>query len=95
VPERFRERFERQLAKPLALGEDPLLERRFLKAESFEELAAVQRGGPFERGRRARGHVALELHHVDVHVARIEAHGLAIHEEEGRLDVHCLAQRGQ
>ena len=45
VLEQLRQRLERDLAQTLALREEPLLERRLVKGEAFQELAAVEGGG--------------------------------------------------
>ena len=60
VGEQPGERLEGELSEPLALSQEPLLERWFVEAEPFEQLALVESRGPFERlcralGRRSRG----------------------------------------
>src|SRR6266852_7970029 len=64
------ERLEGELSEPLALSQEPLLERWFVDAESFEQLALVESRGPFERRGRALGHQLLEGEDIDVHGRR-------------------------
>ena len=78
VTEELRQRFQRQLAKSVALREEPLLERRLLEREAFEELAAIEGRGTFEGGRRALGDLALELDDVHVDGGRVQGNGLAV-----------------
>ena len=70
------ERLERQLAQPLALGEEPLLERWRGPAESLEQVAPIERHGALERLRRALGHRPLERGHIDVGRGRIQDDGV-------------------
>ena len=91
--EELRQRFEGQLAQPLALREEPLLERRLLEGEAFKELAAIERGGAVEGGRRAFGDLALELGHVHVDGGRVQGNGLAVDQQRRRLHTHGLPQR--
>jgi hypothetical protein len=60
------------LSESLALGEQPLFERRLLECQAFEELPAVAGRGPLERGRRVLSHPPLELDHVNVGAARVQ-----------------------
>ncbi len=93
VSKELRQRFERQLAQSLALREEPLLERRLLEGEALEQLAAIERGGSFEGGRRAFGDLALELHHVHVDGGRVQGDGLAVDQQGWRLRIHSFPQR--
>ena len=92
VSKELRQRFERQLAQALALREEPLLERRLLEGEAFEQLAAIEGGGSFEGGRRAFGDLALELHHIHVDGGRVEGDGLTVDQQGRRLCIHSLPQ---
>ena len=93
MTEKLRQRFERQLAKSLALREQPLLERRLLEREAFEEVAAIQRGGALERSRRALGDPALELRHVYLDGDRVQRDGFPVDQQGRGLRGHCLPQR--
>lgn len=50
MSEELRERLEGELAQPLPLRAQPVLERRLLEADSLEEISPVERGGALERG---------------------------------------------
>src|SRR5262245_3923689 len=65
VGEQPSERLEGELSEPLALSQEPLLERRFVDAEPFEQLALVKSRGPFERLCRALGYQRLEREDID------------------------------
>src|SRR5437588_12563470 len=64
--EQLRERLDRELPQPLALGEQPLFERWFTDGEPFEKLAAIQGGGGFERSGCGLGDAPFELDDVTI-----------------------------
>lgn len=66
MPEQPGERPERDLVQPLALGEEPVLERRRLSGETGEEGTAIELGGARERLRRSALRQPLERPDVDV-----------------------------
>ena len=78
---------QRQLAQPLTVAEQPVLERRFLHRQTVKEVALVQRDRLRERlGRGLRG-PPLEIVDVDGHPVRIQGHGVPAHDQgrEGGL----------
>src|SRR6266545_1170723 len=93
MTEKLRQRFERQLTQSLALREQPLLERRLLEREAFEEVSAVQRGGALERGRRALGDLTLELGHVHVDGDRVQGDSFPGDQQCRGLRGDCLPER--
>ena len=98
--EQLRQRFQRQLAQPFALGGEPLLERRLVDAEPLEEIAVVERDGALERLGGALVQEPLEERRIDLDRWRVEGDRLAFHEEARRFrggqrlaqDVHGLPQ---
>src|SRR5215510_9324072 len=94
VRKELRKRLDRQLAQPLALGQQPFLERWLGHGESGKEVALVQRRRLLERLRCPVGDTTLESNQIDLHDRRIESdavlfddqkwqcgEGLANHEE--------------
>ena len=71
------ENLQRQLPQSLALYGDPLLERRLVHIEAFDEVAAVQVRGLLQGVGGAFGKQALEGGYVDVHRGWIECNGPA------------------
>jgi hypothetical protein len=72
VGQEFGQGFEGQLAEPLALGEQPLLEGGRLPSEPREQIPLIEGGRLLERLRGASGRQALELPRIDFQSARIE-----------------------
>src|SRR5262249_41592633 len=68
--EQRRQRPERHLAQPLAVAEEPVVERLLLHRETLEEITLIQSGRFAERRRRSLGRPSLELAHVDRDRAR-------------------------
>ena len=87
-----RQRVAGELAQPLALGGQPLLERRFLHDEAGEEVALVERGGPGEGLRCPLLQRALEARHVHRHEIGGERDRLAL-QPERRQWFQALAKR--
>ena len=81
----LRERLERELPEPLALPEQPLLERGLVQGESGEEVAPIEGTGLREGVGRALGHPPLEDHHVDLDGDRVQCHRLVINAERRRI----------
>src|SRR5438128_9368636 len=80
VSEKLRQRFERQLAKSLALREQPLLERCLVEAKPLQQLTAIEVGRTLESGRRALSDEAGQLHDIDVHGVCVQSNGIALDE---------------
>jgi hypothetical protein len=79
------ERLDRQLAQPLALRDQPLLERRLADGESLEQVAPVEIDRLFRGLDRARGRETLERGGVHVHRAFGEHHAVVVDHEGRRL----------
>ena len=78
VREKLRERLQGQLTQPLALAQQPLLERRLVDRESAEQVALIDRAGLCERRRRALADQPLEGRGVDIHGARPQRQRVAV-----------------
>src|SRR5262249_47697646 len=72
----------------------PLVERRLLDADPFEEIALVQLGGALARFRRPLSGQRLESHDVDVEAQRLECHVTVVGEED-RVASESAAKRYQ
>ena len=83
--EQLRESFERHLAQPLALPQQPLLERCFVHREPAEQIALVERRRPLQRRRRRLPHEALERRGVHLHRRRVQGQRVAVlpHRRDG------------
>ncbi len=84
----------RGLAQALALGQEPLLERRLLQRQARQEVALVQQPGLVERAGRPLGDEGLEDLRVDGHRLGVERHCVAV-EPEGVGSGQGLPERGQ
>jgi len=83
-PQQAAEQRDRQLAEPLALGDEPLLEGGFLDAQPGEEVAVVEGGSPLEVRDGLSRSEALEQERVDLDEARRQRYGLAVDLQGGR-----------
>ena len=69
---------DRRLVQPLALAEEPVLERGLLDSEPVQEVAAVERDRLSERRGSACGDQPLELDDVHRYSVGLERHHVAI-----------------
>ena len=76
----LRQRLQRQLAEPLPLPQQPLLEpARPLHAQPRQQVPPVERRRRRQRRRRPLGDPALERRHVDLHRRRVQRDRVALH----------------
>ncbi len=68
------QRLDRQLAQTLSLPDQPCLEWLLVDAEAFQEVAAVENGGPLLRLRRLVARGLAERGDIDLHRSGIERH---------------------
>src|SRR5262249_34869598 len=86
VGEQPGEGLEGELSEPLALSQKPLLERWFVDAEPFEQIALVESHRALERLGRALGHQLLESDGIDVHSCWLQGDGLGLSEKDLRRE---------
>jgi hypothetical protein len=88
------ERLDGQLAKPLPLREEPLVERPLGDREPGQQAAAIEAGRLLQRDGPAVGDQRLEARHVDVDGRWIERHrGALQHHSRKRGRGQRLAER--
>src|SRR5262252_3175466 len=90
--EEFRESFKRPFTEALALRDEPLLERRFVDAEPFEQITSVKRDGSFERLEGSLGQEPFEADRIHFNGCQIQSNRLAFNEQEWRCGGQCLAK---
>jgi hypothetical protein len=96
VSEQPRQGLHGQLAQPLALPEQPFLERRLVERESAQEVTAVERHGPLQRRQRPLAHRLLEHRGVHGHRGGRQRQGVGLLSQDVALDVaERLANREQ
>jgi hypothetical protein len=74
VGEQPSQRLEGQLAQPLPLGREPLLEGGCGDGEALEEVPSIELGGLLERLRGALAHEPLEREDVDIERRAVQRH---------------------
>src|SRR5690349_1850357 len=73
-----------QFPEPLALGEEPLVERVRLRVEAGQKIALVERERLLQRCPTASADELLETRHIDVQPRGIQRHGVGVeHENAG------------
>ena len=81
VREQPRQGLEGQLPQPLALRQQPLLERRVLDSEPLEQVTPIERRRLLEPRGGAPGDQPLEDRDVDLHRTRVDRDGLSVLDE--------------
>ena len=94
--EQLRQRLKGQLAQPLTLAAQPLLERGLVDCNACQQVTTVEPTRPLEDLRRPARHERLEFGDVDVHRLAVERDRVALQYEGRRRCWHQhLAQPKQ